>query len=149
MRGPSGSFVRDPRQPRPVLFVTSGAGFCPVRPMFLEALARDVPEPLWLLLGVRTPEAIPYRSELEGWARHPRVRVEITLSQPPPGWTGRTGHVQAHLSELWKELHAQEPDAMVYVAGWKRMVWPVEDLLRMQLGLDKHHLRVEVFDPDS
>jgi NAD(P)H-flavin reductase len=98
---------------------------------------------------VRTPEEIPYRAELEAWARHPRVRVEITLSRPPPGWTGRSGHVQTHLAEIWKAFQAQEPEAMVYVAGWKRMVWPVEDLLRMQLGLDKHHLRVEVFDPES
>jgi len=149
MRGPSGTFVRDEKQPRPVLFVTSGTGFCPVRPMFLEALQRGVPEPLWLLVGVRTPEELPYREELAEWARNPRVRIEITLSQPPPGWTGRTGHVQVHLAELWEAFRAQHPEAQVFVAGWKHMVWPVEDLLRMQLGVDKNHLRVEVFDPDA
>jgi ferredoxin-NADP reductase len=149
MRGPSGSFVRDERNPHPVLFVTAGSGFCPIRPMFQEALREGLKQPLWLLLGARNPEAIPYRDELAEWARHEQVRVEITLSKPPPDWTGRRGHVQAHVLELWKALQAAHPDAQVYISGWKRMVWPVEDLLRMEPGVSRSHLRVEVFDPEG
>jgi ferredoxin-NADP reductase len=146
MRGPSGTFVRDPLAPRPVLFVTAGTGFCPVRPMFQEALLQGVREPLWLLMGARTEEEIPYREDLAAWARHQNVRVEVTLSQPPADWKGRRGHVQQHLPEVWGQFHAQHADALVYVAGWKRMVWPVGDLLR-KLQVDRTHVRIEVFDP--
>jgi ferredoxin-NADP reductase len=149
MRGPSGSFVSDPANPRPILFITAGTGFCPVRPMFLEALARGVPTPMWLLLGARTLDDVPYREEQAAWGGHEHLRVELTLSRAPAGWTGRRGYVQSHLAELWGEFHARYPDGLVYVSGWRHMVWPVEDKLRMELGLDRQHLRVEVFDTED
>jgi ferredoxin-NADP reductase/GNAT superfamily N-acetyltransferase len=145
MRGPAGTFVRDASNP-PTLFVASGIGFAPVRPMFQEALQRDAAEPMWLLLGVRSPEEIPFASELAAWSKRSNFRVEITLSKPPPDWKGRSGHVQQHLKELWAELLKTHPGAHAYVCGWRKMVWPVSDLLRVDLGVAPERLRVEVFD---
>lgn len=145
MRGPSGTFLRDATNP-PTLFIASGIGFAPVRPMYQEAIARNAQEPMWLLLGVRSPEEIPFREELAEWAKRPNFRVEVCLSQPPPDWKGRTGHVQQHVKDLWGELRARHPEAHAFVCGWRKMVWPVSDLLRVELGVDPQHLRVEAFD---
>lgn len=146
MRGPDGTFVRDAKQPPAALFVVSGTGFAPVRTMFEDALRQGHGEPMWLLLGVRSPEEIPFAEDLDRWRQQPNMRVEITLSKPPEGWTGRRGHVQEHLPELWHELVAKHPAALVYVCGWRRMVWSVRDQLRGALGVEASRMRVEAFD---
>lgn len=145
MRGPQGTFVRDPKN-APALFVAAGIGFAPVRPMFQEAIARDAQEPMWLLLGASGPEEIPFAAELETWRARPNLRIEVTLSRPPPDWRGRTGHVQQHVKELWSELSKRHPDAHAYVCGWRKMVWPVSDLFRGELAVPNDRLRVEAFD---
>jgi CDP-4-dehydro-6-deoxyglucose reductase, E3 len=145
MRGPSGTFVRDPKN-RATLFVASGIGFAPIRPMFQEAVARDAKEPMWLLFGARTPDEIPFADELAQWATRPNFRIEVSLSRPPPEWKGKSGHVQQHVKELWSELLRLEPDAHAFVCGWRRMVWPVSDLFRGELNVDSRHLRIEAFD---
>lgn len=145
MRGPSGTFVRDKSYP-PTLFVASSIGFAPIRPMYQEAIQRDAKEPVWLLLGAQSPEEIPFAEELAEWAKRPNFRIEVTLSRPPPEWKGRTGPVQQHVRELWGELTKSHPDAHAFVCGWRKMVWPVSDLLRIELKVDPKHLRVEAFD---
>jgi NAD(P)H-flavin reductase len=114
--------------------------------MFEHALKAGHTAPMWLLLGVRSTDEIPFSTDLANWEKQPGMRVELTLSQPGAGWKGRTGHVQAHLPALWNELRAQHTEAMVYVCGWRRMVWPVKDLLRSELQVDASHMRVEAFD---
>jgi ferredoxin-NADP reductase len=146
MNGPDGTFVREQAQRVPTLFVAAGTGFAPVRLLIDDALRSEHPELMWVLLGARSLGDLPWASELERWKQLPTMRVELTLSQPQPGWAGRTGHVQKHLPELWRALTALHPDALVYVCGWRRMVFPVRDLLRSELGVDARRVRIEAFD---
>ncbi len=143
--GPSGLFTRAADDPSPALFVGTGTGVTPLRSMMASALAQASTAPLWLLFGVRTEADILYGEELASWsARHPRVRVEITLSRPSPSWRGRSGYVQTHVAGLWSELAA--PSAHVFVCGLERMVKSVRDVCRKELGIDRKHVHQERYD---
>jgi CDP-4-dehydro-6-deoxyglucose reductase len=146
-RGPQGTFTRALEQPAPALFVATGTGVAPFRSMLHDAVHAGRTEPLWLLFGVRAPEDILWRAELEALAAaHPFVRLEVTLSRPPTEWSGRTGHVQQHVRALWTELCAQAvtpPDA--WVCGVKAMLLEVRDVFRVELGLPRQRVHAESY----
>jgi len=142
--GPHGFFTREgDAASAPALFVGTGTGLCPLRSMLTELLADPDHPPLALLFGVRREEDILYRAELEAWAaRDPRFTLAVTLSRPGPGWSGRTGYVQAHLAALARELGAPH----VFVCGLNRMVAEVRALLKSELGYDRKRIHTERYD---
>lgn len=146
--GPQGFFTRPRGTKQPSLFVATGTGVTPLRSMILDALAAGDDSPMTLLFGVRYPEDRLYLEELESLVKgHPNLRVEITLSKPPADWETRTGYVQRHVAELWRDLetkNAGPPHA--YVCGLERMVGSVRDLLRKQLGAPRKHVHTERYD---
>jgi len=143
--GPFGVFTRAPRSTKKALFVGTGTGIAPLRSMLRAALRNGSETELWLLLGVRHEEDILYRDELESLqAAHPGVRFEVTLSKPDASWTGRRGHVQAHVPELARELGVD--DLEVFICGLDRMVKSVKDLCRGPLGLGRKEVHHERYD---
>jgi ferredoxin-NADP reductase len=145
--GPQGFFTR-PREKSPSLLVATGTGVTPFRSMILSAIAAKDETPLWLLLGVRHEADLLYRDELEALAAaHPHVRVELTLSQPSPTWTGRHGYVQKHVRELWDELGADSKSAThAYICGLQRMVGSVRELLRKDMSIPRERVHTERYD---
>jgi ferredoxin-NADP reductase len=145
VKGPQGTFSREP-DAGPSLFVATGTGLAPFRGMLHDALAAGRGEPLRVLLGVRTLADALYRDELEALAaKHPNLRLELTLSRPPEGWAGRRGYVQTHVLELWKELAAHGPPH-AYVCGVKKMLLEVREVLKTQGGADRKQLHLEAYD---
>jgi CDP-4-dehydro-6-deoxyglucose reductase, E3 len=144
VEGPEGTFVRRPEdRSHPALFVATGTGLSPIRAM----LAEEVPEvqgpPLVLLFGCRAPAHVLWGDELERWAREcPRLALHVTLSRPPPDWTGRSGYVQRHLRELAEGL--QGPCA--YVCGLSVMVDDVVSHLARDIKLPREAIRYEPYD---
>ncbi|MFZ5439273.1 MAG: ferredoxin--NADP reductase [Myxococcota bacterium] len=144
VKGPQGMFAREADAPS--LFVATGTGVAPFRGMVHDALAAGRAEPLWILFGVRTLDDALYRAEFEALAaQHPNVRFLMTLSRPSPEWTGRTGYVQAHVLELWKELATHGPPH-AYVCGVKKMLLEVREVLKTQGGADRKQLHLESYD---
>jgi CDP-4-dehydro-6-deoxyglucose reductase len=146
--GPQGLFTRAAAEDEPSLFVGTGTGVTPLRSMIRSALAAGGRAPLVLLFGARHEEDILYGDEMIALAReHPRLRYEITLSQPGPSWAGRRGYVQTHLAEL---VAGVAPPAAggphVYVCGLDRMVSTVRGMLRNELGVDRRHVHTERYD---
>jgi CDP-4-dehydro-6-deoxyglucose reductase len=148
--GPQGFFTRDVDNGSPSLFVATGTGITPLRSMLRAAVEAGATEPLWLLLGVRHEADILYRDELEALcASHPNVRTFVTLSRPGPDWQGRSGYVQAHIPELWRDLCALSPASdppHLYVCGLERMVKTVRDLVRKDLGAPRQQVHSERYD---
>lgn len=142
--GPHGFFTRDGEAARaPSLFVGTGTGLCPLRSMLGELLEDPGHPPVTLLFGVRTQADILWRAELEAWsARDPRFRLEVTLSRPDPGWTGRVGYVQNHVLELARALG--EPH--VFICGLSPMVAAVRAECKTTLGLDRKRIHGERYD---
>jgi CDP-4-dehydro-6-deoxyglucose reductase len=146
--GPQGFFTRPPAKTGPSLFIGTGTGITPLRSMLHDAVAKAESRPLWVLFGVRTPEDIIYKSEFDALAsKHPHVRALYTLSRPDAAWTGRTGYVQTHVTELWRELETLERGAPhAYICGLHRMVGTVRDLLRKDLGVAREQVHSERYD---
>lgn len=143
--GPHGFFLRAADDPTPSLFVGTGAGIAPLRSMIEAALEAGSTAPMSLLFGFRNEDDILYREEIEDWAkRHDNVSVRITLSRPPPSWTGLTGYVQAHLVEAWSGLGA--PHGNVYICGLDKMVHDVKAHCRGELSIGRKQVHQERFD---
>jgi NAD(P)H-flavin reductase len=99
--------------------------------------------PITLLFGVRSQADILWREELEQWAaRDPQFKLEVTLSRPDAGWSGRVGYVQAHAAALARELG--EPH--VFICGLSRMVGEVRALCKGELGYDRKRIHSERYD---
>jgi CDP-4-dehydro-6-deoxyglucose reductase, E3 len=148
--GPQGFFTRSLEVAPPALFVGTGTGVAPLVSMMKHAVAEAHPAPMILLFGARNEGEILYWDELRAIAaQNPHVSVEVTLSQPAPGWEGRRGYVQLHLRELYDRLARVSPPASpphAFVCGLERMVGSVREILRKELGLPRTSVHSERYD---
>lgn len=151
--GPQGFFTRPglehPENRHPALFVGTGTGITPLRSMILDALMNGDDSPMTLLFGVRFAEDRLYHDELDALAAaHPSFRVEYTLSKPTAEWLGRTGYVQTHVEELWRDLESRGHGARphMYICGLERMVGAVRNLARKQMNVERKHVHSERYD---
>ena len=141
MTGPYGGFIfREPVADS--VLVATGTGIAPFRAMLQDRLPRDNAHQFTLLFGVRYERGLLYRQEFEELARkHKNFRFWPTLSRPEPGWSGRTGHVQEHLSEAL----GGRRDVQVYICGLKAMVDDVRSILKSS-GFDRKQIIYEKYD---
>lgn len=146
--GPQGVFYRPPDRKGPVLFVGTGTGVTPLRSMLVDAVHKNEQGTFWLLFGARHPEDILYKEEFEALTKdHPNVRVFVTLSKPDEKWKGRTGYVQSHVQELWRELEALgEGGPHAYICGRKVMVDAVRKLLKESMSIPRQQIHSERYD---
>jgi CDP-4-dehydro-6-deoxyglucose reductase, E3 len=123
---PGGSFRLAEPLDGDLLFIATGTGISPFRPMILRALEAGSREIVTLLFGVRTEADILFREEFAALAaREPRFRFLPTLSRPEPGWQGLTGHVQTHLVKTLGGRTRLD----VYLCGRKEMIQATRALL--------------------
>ena len=138
---PLGFFtVRDAT--KDALFIATGTGIAPFRSMAPGYLSHPHAKQLTLLFGVRHEHTIYYRGDFDALARqHPNFRFWPVLSRAEPSWTGRTGHVQNHLSEAL----GGRTDLDVYICGLKAMVDNVRGILK-ESGFDRKQIIFEKYD---
>ena len=83
--GPAGRFVL-PSAPAPRLFVGTGTGFAPLYFQARAALEADPSAKVGFLFGVRSPEDVFAREELEAWVRkYPNFSFRLCLSRGGDG----------------------------------------------------------------
>jgi len=141
MSAPLGFFVvRDPT--REAVFIGTGTGIAPFRAMAPDYLSHPHASQLTLLFGVRQEQNIYYRDDFEALARkHSNFRFWPALSRAASSWTGRSGHVQAHVLEAIGERR----DLDVYICGLRAMVDDVRAILK-GLGFDRKQIIFEKYD---
>jgi NAD(P)H-flavin reductase len=138
--GPAGA-LRWANVSAPSVFMAAGTGLAPFRAMLQQELASG-DAPVLLLFGCRAETDILWRDELDAFAKtHPRFRFEPTLSRASESWTGRRGHVQAHLAELVAPL--AEGGAEIYVCGLAAMVDDCVTRLTVELGVPSSRIYKE------
>ncbi|MGA3188933.1 MAG: FAD-binding oxidoreductase [Bryobacteraceae bacterium] len=140
IRPPLGMFVlRNP--PRDTVFIATGTGIAPFRSI-LKAQLNATSQTFTLIFGVRHESHLMYREEFEEMARKfPHFHFLPTLSRPVESWTGRSGHVQAHLQEAIGERR----DVDVFLCGLKLMVDDVRNILK-EMGFDRKQILFEKYD---
>ena len=128
------------------VFIATGTGVAPFRSILLDTMQRLEPR-INLLFGVRYPEGLLYRDEIERLAQaHPNFRFLPTVTRATPDWQGRTGRVLEHLDEA---LDLQTPQELatvdVYICGLKEMVDDVRRELKAR-GFDRKQIIYEKYD---
>jgi len=117
----------------PVLLVGGGSGVAPLMAM-LRHKRRTMPElDMRLVYSVRHADDVIYADELGDEALLTYTR------EPPEGWTGHTGHIDA---ELLRE--PAEGARLAFVCGSNGFVETASGLL-LELGMDPATIRTERF----
>jgi ferredoxin-NADP reductase len=95
LRGPIGGyFVWEPADGGPVMLLAGGSGVVPLRSILRHRERTGSDVPVRLLYSARTLPDLIYRAELDQEPDGVQVIYTLTRKQPP-GWTGRTGRVNA------------------------------------------------------
>lgn len=141
MKGPVGNFtLRDPK--RESVFVATGTGVVPFRPILQQPGFLDSGTPATLLFGTRYEENLLFRDEFEQLSEQfPNLRFIPTVTRPSANWSGASGRVQPL---LW-DLLAGNTSADVYICGLKDMVDDVREQLKLR-GFDRKQIIYEKYD---
>ena len=135
VRGPFTSYFVW-RGEEPVVLVGGGSGVVPLMAM-LRHRRRTMPQlPMRLVYSVRTAADVIFADELGDDA------VLTYTREPPPGWTGHTGHIDA-------ELIAGAPataSSIAFVCGSDAFVETAAGLL-LGAGVHPERIRTERFGP--
>ncbi|MDX6311353.1 MAG: 3-phenylpropionate/trans-cinnamate dioxygenase ferredoxin reductase component [Streptomyces sp.] len=121
---PYGEFSLGTESHRPAVLLATGTGFAPVKSMVEDQLRRRADRPLHLYWGGRREEDLYLRDLAAGWAaRAPWFGFTPVLSEPGPGWTGRTGWVHRAVLADHPDLAGHE----VYACGSPAMTAAARD----------------------
>ncbi|WP_031498004.1 ferredoxin--NADP reductase [Bryobacter aggregatus] len=140
-KGPVGSFVLKSKE-REAIFVATGTGVVPFRPMLRQVDYLEHGVPATLIFGARYTHGLMFHDEFQALAeRHPNLHYIPTVTRPEGVWAGKIGRVQPL---LW-EVIGDRTDLDVYVCGLKEMVESVRDELKAR-GFDRKQIIVEKYD---
>ena len=142
LQGPLGSFHLRTDSDCPVVFLAGGTGFAPIKAIIENALLTPLRREMYLYWGVRSVQDLYLPDLPRGWARtHPRLHFVPVLSEPDPGWDGRTGFVHEAVLDDFPDLAGHE----VYASGPPPMVTAARELFP-ERGLDLERLFFDSFD---
>lgn len=140
IEGPFGAFMlRD--STRPVVFLASGTGYAPIASLMrthTDILAERGATFYWG--GAREADLYAYNDAMAWQEGSARYRFIPVLSNPEPGWTGRTGFVHEAVSHDFPDLSQFE----VYACGNPLMV----DAARVSFT-EKFGLHIDNFISDA
>jgi ferredoxin-NADP reductase len=134
LRGPFAAYFVW-RCEEPVLLVGGGSGVVPLMCMLRHRRVAMPEAQMTLVYSVRNADDVIYADELGGDA------VLTYTRQPPEGWAGHTGRIDAELLEP----HVV-PTASVYICGSNGFV-EAASTLALEAGVDATRIRTERFGP--
>ncbi|MCI4371418.1 MAG: FAD-dependent oxidoreductase [Thermoplasmata archaeon] len=143
-KGPFGKFTLHAGD-APALFLAGGIGVTPFRSMVRHALDERRSVRMALLTSDWTPESIPFREELDSWARAQTsfqiARTVTRLANSRDEWSGHVGRIDA----AWIRQHLEPSESTIaYVAGSPSFVAGMRSLLA-SLGFPEERIRFEQF----
>ncbi|WP_144186553.1 hypothetical protein [Elioraea rosea] len=93
--GPYGGMMPLSRKARGFVLIAQGAGVAPILSILREAEARGDRRPMLVIVGARREEGLIARAELAALRRTLDLTIAEVLAEPPRGWTGVTGKLDA------------------------------------------------------
>ncbi len=104
--GPAGSFYYEPLiDGDDLVFLAGGSGITPFMSIIRDVVRRGLPLKMHLLYGSRVPDDVIYGAELAelaaafpspSAAQGPTFDYALVISEPPPGYEGLTGFLDAN-----------------------------------------------------
>ncbi len=143
--GPYGSFTVDHRPSRNLLLIAGGVGLTPMMSILRTLDHRGDRRPACLVVAARHLNDLLFRDELAALAGRMPLRVMEVLSDPPDGWPGRRGRVDARILAEALPSRRDRLDLDVYICGSPPMVGGVLAGLE-QLAVPRQRIHTEQFD---
>jgi ferredoxin-NADP reductase len=130
---------------KPAVFLIGGIGIAPAFAIIKDALARNLPHPLFLFYSNRRAEDAPFLDELEQLARHhPSFTLIPTLTAPETSatsWHGETGRID---QAMIKRYAGDLASPIYYIAGLPEMASAMKAVLT-NAGVSEDQIHVEEF----
>ncbi|MEU6791130.1 hypothetical protein ABZ907_05480 [Nonomuraea wenchangensis] len=137
MRSPHGVFSIDRYEGAGFCLIAGGIGIVPALSMLRTLADRGDVRPVVLLSAQRDWDSIPFREEIDELAGRPNVRVVHVLEQPPPGWTGESGYIDA--GTLRRHLPSVNPRFPFFICGPNPMLAMEAAILAIGVPADRIH----------
>lgn len=128
-----------------IVLLAGGVGLAPLIGILRELDATGDPRPRILVYGNRTEAQIAHRDELDGLARSDCTTVRLVLSEPPDGWSGLVGRIDA--ATLSSIVTAGRRDWLFLICGPSAMIEASEHFLS-EAGVPVENVVSERFDYD-
>ena len=143
-RGPTGRPMAPRFNDRELVLLGTGTGVAPLISLARHLLAAGYPHPISLWWGLRLVEDICLTDELDALAaRHEGFSYDITLSQPPAGWTGLRGRLGESVPPLLATLGGKR----YYLVGNGAMLEEMGRALSDMGVVQQHIYKEPYFDP--
>jgi len=147
-RGPTGRSMV-PRRPGPMVAFATGVGISPCLFLARHLSARGAGNlPLRVFWGLRSPEDICLTDEIDALETTGAIDVTVSLTNPPPGWSGLRGRITETVPGLLEGVS----DTWFYLLSNGRMVAEMRSALE-EIGVERRRIYSESFfdhrhDPD-
>lgn len=140
-RGPSGRSMVPKERDTALVLVATGVGVGPLLGLTELLVSQGFDRPVRLYWGLRLAEDICLVDRLDALAAGPGdFSYRISLSRPPPGWTGLRGRVTASVPPLLETLG----DKHFYLVGNGAMIEEMRCALS-DLGVDEQLIHRETY----
>ena len=143
IKGPLGHFVFDDSEKRDVVFLCGGSGITPFRSMWRYILNKNLPNNIYLLYSVRTPDQIIFSKEINELEPNPIFRPYITCTrlEEKGNWTGGMGRIDIPKIELFI---GDVSNKVFYLCGGKELTDSFTRMLE-ELDVAKEDIKTERF----
>ena len=140
-RGPTGRSMVPRHADRELVLMATGTGVAPLLSLARHLLATGYPHRVSLWWGLRLVEDICLLDQLDDLvATFPQFSYEITLTQPPPDWTGLRGRITETVPPKLTTLGGKR----FYLVGNGAMIEEMT-LALSDLGVDRTFIYQEAF----
>ena len=140
-RGPQGRSMLPKEPDSELILMATGVGISPYHALVRHLLATRDRRRIRLYWGLRLVEDICLTDALDALAAaHPNFTYAITLSQPPPEWTGLRGRLTESVPPLLETLGGKR----FYLSGNGAMAEEMEIALS-EMGVDRFFMHQERF----
>jgi predicted ferric reductase len=135
--GPYGAFTIGNPADMHVL-IAGGVGITPMMSMIRTLADRGDKRPIILLYGSKDWESITFREELETLKERLNLTIVHVLANPPSGWTGERGFIDAAMFK--RHLPLPYADHEYFICGPALMMDTIERALgEMNVPMSKYH----------
>lgn len=144
---PNGGFYYEPViDPSDLVFLAGGSGVTPFISIIRDVTQKKQPVNMHLLYGSRSYQDIIFEDELKKLtAKHKNLKVDYIISEPPKGWSGLCGLMDAKMiSALVKSVKGKK----FFLCGPAQMHFLCEDALT-KLGVTPRNIRREAYGPPA
>ncbi|MFY0691066.1 MAG: ferredoxin reductase family protein [Paracoccaceae bacterium] len=144
--GPFGNLTVAGRDAPGLVLVAGGVGISPLLSILRAHIQSGDTRPVKLIYGNRAETQIVHRAEIDALAKAEGVEVTYVLSQPPEGWQGPVGRIDAGL--IFSEVSPEQVrDWLFVLCGPTAMMDVVEEAL-IARGASSGQILSERFDYD-